>query len=738
MSLTPGTQINLLKKEAVDQIQQDLEATVETHRNQAELAAIAAGATLYDSTASGLSGTSDGDVFLVQTNPGVQVYRNDSGSATALGWLGEVVFDDVPALLADTGSYPAGTIIRTRREGFSYEVAASGATDHLLTTGGGVKLYVQPTPMGLDIRQLGAVPNADVTVIDNDITAIMQAAIDSPYPVWVPAGYWYQAGTVQFSKHKVVKLADGLIEPHRESDNQNIHAWEVEPGHARIYTDQNINFYEIRGHGVHFYGGTFDTSQVSGHTGAVWMWDLRGDRIHVWGGGCENFRVYGNEAELGSAPGIGTTAVQVQYEGSDGPWSYITHCRWQGRVMHVRRGVYVTPETPGQSQWGNNLEIDIGADNTQQAVVLYTCNGSTVKVRHQCRHNLHDDEKDLSMVEIHSTGNWLDIYTVDVDGSYNASKGGWKPAHSLLLNGSGNKLWPVRPQKMAPESTASPIFEQNITGATGFIPRKMGDVYDSGKSLIISDLHNNIAGLGRYAETFTVNAYSGAGVTPETLEQDSATAGVAPSSNIELIRADQILKDGDFLAPPVFRWNSAGVADKDYVEIHADGFRTRGEKFYFTYASSRVSFEKIQVVGLNFGGVVFNHVKEGPLPVGMYYDPTVTVEIKTIETDIDRLIVRFIGCTNADETITFHDIAFLEEGVHREGGLFQRKYTSDSRWGSLQFEQGDLQMKSEAWDGGTLIRMGDYRLWVDSAGRLRIKDGDPTSDTDGTIVGTQS
>ena len=31
-----------------------------------------------------------------------------------------------------------------------------------------------------------------------------------------------------------------------------------------------------------------------------------------------------------------------------------------------------------------------------------------------------------------------------------------------------------------------------------------------------------------------------------------------------------------------------------------------------------------------------------------------------------------------------------------------------------------------------------YYLWVDSTGRLRIKNAAPTSDTDGTIVGTQS
>lgn len=36
------------------------------------------------------------------------------------------------------------------------------------------------------------------------------------------------------------------------------------------------------------------------------------------------------------------------------------------------------------------------------------------------------------------------------------------------------------------------------------------------------------------------------------------------------------------------------------------------------------------------------------------------------------------------------------------------------------------------------LQVGNYVLWVDSSGRLRIKNGDPTSDTDGTVVGTQT
>ena len=49
----------------------------------------------------------------------------------------------------------------------------------------------------------------------------------------------------------------------------------------------------------------------------------------------------------------------------------------------------------------------------------------------------------------------------------------------------------------------------------------------------------------------------------------------------------------------------------------------------------------------------------------------------------------------------------------------------------------DVRISSEAWNGGHLV-MGAYHLWIDSTGDLRIKSSAPSSDTDGTVVGTQS
>jgi hypothetical protein len=51
--------------------------------------------------------------------------------------------------------------------------------------------------------------------------------------------------------------------------------------------------------------------------------------------------------------------------------------------------------------------------------------------------------------------------------------------------------------------------------------------------------------------------------------------------------------------------------------------------------------------------------------------------------------------------------------------------------------EGNVEIVNSAWNAGKLI-LGSYYLWVDATGDLRIKSGAPASDTDGTVVGTQT
>ncbi|HWK19826.1 MAG TPA: hypothetical protein VNR37_03525 [Microbacteriaceae bacterium] len=61
------------------------------------------------------------------------------------------------------------------------------------------------------------------------------------------------------------------------------------------------------------------------------------------------------------------------------------------------------------------------------------------------------------------------------------------------------------------------------------------------------------------------------------------------------------------------------------------------------------------------------------------------------------------------------------------------------RWGPdlAGPDTGDSWRVDGTWNGGNL-RLGNYRLWVDASGNLRIKSSAPSSDMDGTVVGAQS
>lgn len=55
----------------------------------------------------------------------------------------------------------------------------------------------------------------------------------------------------------------------------------------------------------------------------------------------------------------------------------------------------------------------------------------------------------------------------------------------------------------------------------------------------------------------------------------------------------------------------------------------------------------------------------------------------------------------------------------------------------LSMANGDTFRVQGTWNGGH-FEMGTFHIWVDATGDLRIKDGAPASDLDGTVVGAQT
>jgi hypothetical protein len=127
-------------------------------------------------------------------------------------------FADVTTLLANTSlaygtganQVAAGNLIRTRAEGFAYEVAASAATDQHVTTAGGVKLYVLADSEGArDVRAFGALGDGA-----SDSAAALQVAFDTVSDTYdrlvIPSGTFRSTTALDATGVRVLQM-DGEI-----------------------------------------------------------------------------------------------------------------------------------------------------------------------------------------------------------------------------------------------------------------------------------------------------------------------------------------------------------------------------------------------------------------------------------------------------------------------------------------------------------------------------------------------
>lgn len=99
-----------------------------------------------------------------------------------------------------------------------------------------------------------------------------------------------------------------------------------------------------------------------------------------------------------------------------------------------------------------------------------------------------------------------------------------------------------------------------------------------------------------------------------------------------------------------------------------------------------------------------------------------------------------VGCSGSG------DAAAKAAGLARLGGTEIASATLIGCSGAVSYENGFEGLEIAGAGGGIkfgadwrsriLPRFGDYRLWVDRGGRLRMKKGMPSADNDGVIVGT--
>lgn len=234
---------------------------------------------------------------------------------------------------------------------FSYTEAASRATDHHLTTAGGVKLYVDlPAGGRVDITAFGCVLDGTT-----DSTAAFQAAFDSDLPLSSGKGTLRLTDTILLKPGADFVGAGGTanydaspvkirFEP---ATKRGVFRWRTEPT-AYVFSGARIEGFCLAGYGPGA-GKVLDLPFLSNgylnffcYTGFdVWL-DIRRWLSTKVFGGAQGFRVHGiGFSGAGIDPSDVTTTLTIDAYVSQGPIAYyaasraVTDCKVTGTIESV-------------------------------------------------------------------------------------------------------------------------------------------------------------------------------------------------------------------------------------------------------------------------------------------------------------------------------------------------------------------------------------------------------------------
>lgn len=235
--------------------------------------------------------------------------------------------------------------------------------------------YVTMTDMGLGptILEFGADPSGD-----NDSSQAVRDAIASGYPVRGAPGRFRFDTAVSVTTPVVIDLGPAIRIPVGGTTEQ-----------CTIFTENDINLFEIRSEQVVGFGGVFDMTAVTSGTKAALYYPLvcngsvaggEGDNAG-WGISWDGFIIRGNPTSLQTTGG-GSTGIHFDFANGTVNFAYWTHARFRGEIRSCRYGVHASAKNSGYSQWANTMYLDL--DCTGVKTVLH--NESFNRVRGATRH----------------------------------------------------------------------------------------------------------------------------------------------------------------------------------------------------------------------------------------------------------------------------------------------------------------------------------------------------------------
>ena len=248
----------------------------------------------------------------------------------------------------------------------------------------------------------------DPTGLTDSYPALQEMA-DSDYPMDIPPGYFYISQPVIISRPKIITMSQPLLQPF---STDPMFSYDRKPGpnikqsHTRIWTDKNINFFEIRSPQVFFEGGCLDAQNVAGWDKAGFYYpaiskDSNG-RVDGWGGGANNFLVIGSYLDMILNKKQGGFGVYFDFENYTQFGAYWTHMSFIGKVYGVRCGWFSSPRKTQYGHWANTVDIDLEANYSKQSIANNGFDDLRIKSRHQARHVFATREEAESKASIFS------------------------------------------------------------------------------------------------------------------------------------------------------------------------------------------------------------------------------------------------------------------------------------------------------------------------------------------------